>query len=155
MGAVFFYHLTERTLAETLPTLLTRALGAGWRVAVRGPDAATLEDLDRALWTYDADSFLPHAMAGGAQDAAQPVLLTTGTAGNDPQCVMTIDGAALAPDEVARLERACILFDGHDDGAVATARDQWRTLTGAGLEAAYWATEGGSWVKKAASAAKS
>ncbi|MGR3492862.1 MAG: DNA polymerase III subunit chi [Shimia sp.] len=154
MGAVFLYHLTERSLEETLPTLLSRSLDAGWRVAVRGTDPARLQALDAALWAFDADSFLPHGVAGGAHDADQPILLTTGAAGNEATCVMAVGGAEVSPDEAAALARTCILFDGHDDSAVAHARTQWRAITGAGLEAAYWATEGGSWVKKAASAAK-
>ena len=38
MGAAYFYHLTRRPLEETLPVLLDKARGAGWRVAVRGRD---------------------------------------------------------------------------------------------------------------------
>ena len=67
MGAAYFYHLTERPLEATLPVLIGKALEAGWRVAVRGRDPATLERLDRQLWA--GDGFLPHGMAGGDHDA--------------------------------------------------------------------------------------
>jgi DNA polymerase IIIc chi subunit len=42
-----------------------------------------------------------------------------------------------------------ILFDGHDPGAVQAAREQWKTLTGAGLAAKYWSEESGRWEMKA------
>ena len=76
MGEVYFYHLTRAPLEATLPTLLGRARAAGWRVAVRGTDAARLDWLDEKLWLDDG--FLPHGRAGGEFDGDQPILLTTG-----------------------------------------------------------------------------
>lgn len=150
MGAVYFYHLTERPLEATLPTLLSKALEAGWRVAVRGRDQALLDRLDRQLWA--GDGFLPHGLAGGDHDDMQLVLLTTATnAPNNPSCVMSVSGADVTADEVQSLDRTCILFDGGDTGAVEHARNQWRTLTDAGVTAQYWAEEGGRWIKKAES----
>jgi DNA polymerase III subunit chi len=55
----------------------------------------------------------------------------------------------VAPEEVAAMERVCILFDGNDEAAVAQARGQWKALTGAGCAAAYWSEESGRWEKKA------
>lgn len=150
MGAAYFYHLTQKPLEATLPMLLGKALGAGWRVAVRGTDAARMDWLDQKLWLGSEDGFLPHGLAGGPHDAAQPVLLTVGgQAANDPQCLMTVDGAEVAPEEVQALERVCVLFDGNDPAAVDVARGQWRSLTAAGCSAQYWSEESGRWEKKA------
>lgn len=150
MGAVYFYHLTRRPLEQTLPVLLDKARQAGWRIAVRGTDTARLDWLDEKLWLGPEDGFLPHGRAGGPHDAAQPILLTShAQAANNPACVMSVDGAEVAPDEVAALERVCILFDGNDDMAVQHARAQWKTLTGAGCSAQYWSEDSGRWEKKA------
>ncbi|PTQ75240.1 DNA polymerase III subunit chi [Celeribacter persicus] len=149
MGAVYFYHLTRAPLAETLATLSEKSLSAGWRVEVRGRSDEMLRALDQALWLREG--FLPHGMAGGPHDADQPVLLTTGAGGNSPACVMSVGGADLSAGEIAALDRACILFDGHDAEAVQHARVQWKTLTDAGTEAQYWSEESGRWEKKAES----
>jgi len=150
MGAVYFYHLTRQPLEATLPMLLEKSLGAGWRVAVRGRDAARLVWLDERLWLGPEDGFLPHGIAGGPHDADQPVLLTTQSAcPNGAVCVMAIDGAEVRAEEVQTLERVCILFDGNDDAAVQVARGQWKALTGAGCGAQYWSEAGGRWEKKA------
>jgi DNA polymerase-3 subunit chi len=147
MGAAFFYHLTRAPLEVTLPTLIEKARGAGWRVVVRGREEAQLDWLDEKLWL--GEGFLPHGRAGGPHDADQPVLLTSGTdAPNGAACLMAIDGAEVAPDEVVRLERVCILFDGNDEAALQVARGQWKALTDAGCEAQYWSQEGGSWAMK-------
>jgi DNA polymerase-3 subunit chi len=148
MGNVLFYHLTRSPAEHLLPVLLGKALGAGWRVELRGADAQRLERLDQHLW--QGDGFLAHGMAGGPHDARQPVLLTVPdqVAANDPPCLMALDGVAVTADEMARLDRACIIFDGGDDTATARARDQWRELTGAGVEAQYWSEESGRWERK-------
>jgi DNA polymerase-3 subunit chi len=154
MGAVYFYHLTQRPLEHTLPVLLGKARQAGWAIAVRGVDQGRLQWLDEQLWQGPDDGFLPHGLAGGPHDALQPVLLTTQhEAANGARCVMAIDGADVTPEEVSALDRVCILFDGTDMQAVDHARGQWRALTGAGCAAQYWSEESGRWEKKADSGA--
>ncbi len=156
MGAVYFYHLTERPLEATLPVLIERALGQGWRVAVRGTEAKRLDWLDQKLWQGGDDGFLPHGLAGGPHDALQPVLLTTAReTPNDAACLMAVDGAEVKPEDAAAMQRVCILFDGGDDGAVNHARTQWKALTEAGVAAQYWSEEAGRWQKKAESPAVS
>ncbi|MBM3603473.1 MAG: DNA polymerase III subunit chi [Alphaproteobacteria bacterium] len=148
MGKALFYHLTRSPAEALLPVLLTKALAAGWRVELRGPDAARLDRLDQQLWL--GDGFLPHGMAGGSHDARQPILLTVSgqEAGNSPSCLMALDGVEVAPAEALALDRTCILFDGGDAVATGRARDQWRVLTGGGIEAEYWSEESGRWERK-------
>lgn len=148
MGNALFYHLTRSPAEVLLPVLIGKSLAAGWHVELRGTDASRMDRLDRHLW--GGDGFLPHGIAGGPHDARQPVLLTLAGQGaaNAPACLMAVDGADVAPAEVAGLERACIIFDGGDGEATARARDQWRLLTGAGVAAEYWSEEGGRWERK-------
>ena len=153
MGAVFFYELQGAPLETTLPMLLDKARGQGWRVLVRGTDPALLTQLDAALWQGPVDHFLPHGLAGGPHDADQPVLLGDLPA-TDFACVMAAGGAAVTAEEAVQLARACILFDSAED-AKAQARLQWKTLTDAGIAAQYWAQEDGRWVKKAERDARS
>lgn len=150
MGAAYFYHLTRAPLEVTLPVLLGKARGAGWRVAVRGTDPKYMEWLDEKLWAGQEDGFLAHGLTGGAHDREQPILLGVGTdTVNDPACIMTIGGADITAAEINALERVCILFDGNDSGAVNVARGQWKTLKDAGCKAQYWSEESGRWEKKA------
>jgi DNA polymerase-3 subunit chi len=150
MGAAYFYHLTRNPIEVTLSMLLGKARGAGWRVAVRGTDHGRMAWLDEKLWMGAEDSFLPHGMAGGPQDADQPILLTTTAENlNTAQCVMSIDGADVSAAEIAALDRVCVLFDGNDNEALDQARRQWKALKDAGAAAQYWSEESGRWEKKA------
>ncbi|PPB81614.1 DNA polymerase III chi subunit [Albidovulum inexpectatum] len=150
MGDALFYHLTRSPVDAALLMLLPKALQAGWHVVVRGTDAARLDWLDQKLWLGDEERFLPHGIAGGPHDAAQPILLTTSKdRPNGAECLMAMDGAEVTSDECAQLARVCILFDGNDPAALDRARAQWKTLTGAGIGAQYWSEEDGRWQKKA------
>ena len=151
MGAVYFYHLTETPVEATLPMLVSKSRDAGWRVLVRGPEGALLPRLDDQLWKGDPTGFVPHGMAGGPHDDMQPVLLGTDTDATGFDCVMSVGGAEISAQEINAAERACILFDGHDQAALSYARTQWKALTEAGCQAQYWAQDAGSWVKKAES----
>lgn len=155
MGAVFFYHLTQRPVAETLAMLLQKTRSNGWRALVRGSDPDRLAALDDLLWQGPPESFLAHGLVTGTLcDADQPVLLTAEPGNpNKAACLMAVDGAEVSAAEAEAFERVCILFDGFDPMAIDAARGQWRRLTAAGLAAKYWSEESGRWEMKAESAA--
>ena len=59
-----------------------------------------------------------------------------------------VDGAET--DELAGYERIVYLFDGHDEAAVARAREQWKAARDSGCEVTYWQqSPQGRWEKKA------
>ena len=149
MGTAMFYHLTRSTADDTVISLLGRAVGMGWRIMIRGRDAVHLDQLDAQLWIKPENSFLPHGRAGGADDAAQPVLLGDGAIANDATAMMLLDSADVTLDEVRALTRVWLIFDGMDPAALAAARAQWKTLTDAGIAAQYWSEETGKWQMKA------
>ena len=152
MAVAKFYHLTRDPLEALLPTLIGKALEIGLKVALRGTDLARMQALDRQLWMNDG--FLPHGLAGGPHDAEQPVLLLADTTplaelANHPGCLITLDGAEVSPNEARAADRLCIVFDGTNEAAVVEARNQWRGLTGADVDAEYWSRESGRWACKA------
>lgn len=148
MATVLFYHLTQSPAASTLQAILPRALQAGWRVLLRG-DKVVLGELDAKLWEGEAISFLPHGLAGGAQDADQPILL-----GNIPSAgfdaLALVGSTQLDMAEAAALQRVWVLFDASDDGQMTAARALWKTVNSAGLHAQYWSEESGKWDLKTA-----
>ena len=153
MVEVLFYHLTRRPLEQALPELLEKTLERGWRGVVRAGSRERAEALDAHLWTYRDEAFLPH---GGPEDGPgdrQPIYLTAGEeTPNAPQIQFLVDGAETSIDKFAQYQRVILMFDGHDEQAVATARGDWKAVSAAGFKAVYWAQdEAGRWVKKAES----
>ena len=143
---VDFYQLGASPPEQVIASIAEKILGQDGRLLVVASDDGALARLDRLLWDQGAASFLPHGIAGGTDDARQPILLSTGPdAPNLARNLLIADGewreAALA------YERAFYLFDGDTlDGA----RLAWKLLSGRdGVERRYWAQEGGRWVNKA------
>ncbi|MEC9432709.1 MAG: DNA polymerase III subunit chi [Pseudomonadota bacterium] len=152
MAEAWFYHLTDGSPEATAPDLTEKCLSRGWRVAARCGTGAMVSTLDRALWTFRDDSFLPHGTAGDGDPATQPVYLTAGPeVPNGAAVLMLVDGAAAAPDEMRGFERVIVIFDGADPRRLDQARGLWRETVAAGLKAVYWAQDAGRWVKKAES----
>jgi len=145
MTRIGFYHLTRSTLEQALPRLLEKALGQGMRAVVRVAGEERLDLLDRALWTYGRDSFLPHGTARDGFAEKQPIWLTTGLdTPNGASLLVLVDGASAEGMEA--FERAIEIFDGHDPAAVARARERWRWALKAGHEREYWQQdERGGW----------
>jgi DNA polymerase-3 subunit chi len=155
---ILFYHLTRSTAEETAAQLLARAAERGMRVMVRGTVTEALERLDQRLWLHPEGSFLPHGLAGGEHDAAQPILIAPGIPAavatvnvnvNGAVALMLLDNAEASSVEARGLERVWILFDGADPVALNHARGQWTRFTADGIAAQYWSEESGRWEKKA------
>ena len=149
MAEILFYHLTESRLEDALPPLLEKSLERGWRVSVHLGSDERRAALDAHLWTYREDSFLPHGAEQGPHAARQPVLLTLeADAANGATVRFVVDGAGIpALDGVDRL---VMMFDGHDQGQLESARMQWKTLKGEGHSLTYWQqTPDRRWEKKA------
>jgi DNA polymerase-3 subunit chi len=149
MAEVLFYHLTERTLEQTLPQLLEKCLDRDWRVVIQGNVPERLEALDAHLWTYAEESFLPHGMLRDGTEVDQPVWLTTGDDNPNSASVRFMIDAASPPDLSAYI-RGVYLFDGHDQAALTHARQRWQAEKSAGHAVTYWQQNAsGAWERKA------
>lgn len=155
MAEIRFYHLTALPLERALPPMLERTLERNQRAVIRGVDLDRLAALDRHLWTYSDESFLPHGMDGDPEPARQPIWLTVSAeVPNRASTLFLVDGATASPEEMAAMQVTAILFDGNDENAIEAARGQWRMVTGEGLAAVYWAQADGRWVKRHEAAAE-
>ncbi|MCY4152469.1 MAG: DNA polymerase III subunit chi [Aestuariivita sp.] len=148
MGVAYFYRITRSSLAGALRQLLKKSLAQKWRVAVRFVEQSQVDQIDRSLWEVPEDSFLPHGLAGELHESAQPVVLTTSTAGNSPDCLICVNGAGFEIDEAKDLSRVCMLFEANNDEAISQSRRQWKTLTDSGCAVQYWTEEKGGWTMK-------
>ena len=143
---VDFYQLGGTPAEQVIASLAEKVLAAEGKLLVVASDEAFLTRLDRMLWDHGPTGFLPHGLAGGADDSRQPILLSTSPdAPNLARNMLIADGewrdAALAYD------RSFYLFDADTlDGA----RLAWKLLAGRdGVERRYWAQVEGRWKQQA------
>ena len=143
---VDFYQLGRTPFEQVIASLAEKILAKDLRLLIVAEDETLLAKLDRMLWDQGSAIFLPHGLAGGADDARQPILLSTSPdAPNLARNMLIADGqwreAALSYD------RAFYLFD---KDALEGARMAWKLLAGReGVERHFWAQdENGRWVEK-------
>ncbi|KQT32446.1 DNA polymerase III subunit chi [Sphingomonas sp. Leaf412] len=144
---VDFYHLTAMPLERALPRIAERVVAGGGRLLIVAEEEAQRVALDRLLWTYAADGFLPHAQIGGADDARQPVLIAPDVnAANRARNVALADG--IWRDDALDFDRAFHFFD---EGRIREARAAWKSLADRdGVERRYWKqNEAGRWEQAA------
>lgn len=143
---VDFYHLTATPLDHVLPQIAEKVLSTGARLLIVAEDAAKREALDKLLWEYSRDSFLPHAQAGAGDDAGQPVLIAPDLqAGNAARNVALADGRWR--DEALTFDRAFLFFDKE---RLADARAAWKGLADRDcVERRYWKQQDGRWTQAA------
>jgi len=119
MTEYWFYHLETSMLEGVLPELLDKTRSRGWRALVKMPEDR-LSHMDKFLWTYKDDSFLPHGRDDEPLADQQPVILSA----------------------------AATSSTGHD--CVQAARAKWKTLKDGGANLSYWQqNDQGRWEKKA------
>jgi DNA polymerase-3 subunit chi len=143
---VDFYQLGGSPPEQVIASLAEKLLAQDGRLLIVAADEASLTRLDRMLWDQGPASFLPHGLAGGTDDARQPILLSSSPdAPNVARNILIADGewrdAALAYD------RAFYLFDA---ATLDGARLAWKLLAGReGVERRYWAQIEGKWKQQA------
>ena len=142
---VDFYQLAGTPAEAVIASISEKVLGQDGRLLIVAADENYLARLDRMLWDQGEASFLPHGVAGGPDDARQPILLSTSPdAPNLARHMLIADGewreAALDYD------RSFYLFG---QESLEGARLAWKLLSGReGVERRYWAQEAGKWVNK-------
>jgi DNA polymerase III subunit chi len=140
-----FYQLAGTPPEQVIASLAEKLLANDGRLIVISKDEIFLSRLDRMLWDQGPASFLPHGLAGGTDDARQPILLSTSPdAPNVARNMLIADG--VWRDSALSYDRAFFLFEG---AMITEARAAWKSLAGReGVDRRYFAQERGKWVKK-------
>jgi DNA polymerase III subunit chi len=143
---VDFYQLGASAPEQVIGSIAEKVLASDGRLLIVAEDEPLLARLDRMLWDLGPTSFLPHALAGGADDARQPVLLSTSAdAPNQARNILIADGQWR--DSALTYDRSFFLFDA---STLEAARLAWKLLAGReGVERRYWAQVDGRWKQQA------
>jgi DNA polymerase-3 subunit chi len=141
-----FYHLTRTPLEPALGQLLERVLASGQRAVVVASSPERVEALNRALWIFGRESFLPHGSREDGFVEDQPVFLTDAADfPNGATVLVLVDGAEVEPPP--QFTRCLYMFEGNDEAAVAQARVLWRRLRDRGEALTYWQQTERGWHK--------
>ncbi|MFH1059816.1 MAG: DNA polymerase III subunit chi [Pseudomonadota bacterium] len=128
-----FINLKQAGLAPERAAALiaARRQAQGRRVLVLAGDPAQAASVDRLLWTIEQASFVPHAMAGGADQADEPVLISHagGEAAGNPNAatVLVLMNPPLALPSAGWPELV-LLLPAEEGPDLARCREHYRAL---------------------------
>ena len=131
MTRVDFYSNAEPKL-QVACQLAAKATRQQLRVVVYAPDENTARSLDKLLWTYRANGFVPHCMAHHAHAFEIPVVIARKEA-EMPHYQVLLNLHADSPPSFGRFERLIELVGAGDDDR-RLARDRYRFYRDRGYE---------------------
>jgi DNA polymerase-3 subunit chi len=162
LADIAFYQLQSRTAQQVLPRLLQKTRAADKTARVIAPDDL-LTEISMAIWSDQADSWLPHGIAGrDDEDRSLCPIWIAGHDANDTDndadvasdfhfyLADRMPSDAMVSGENTPAPRIFILFNGNDDALLSTSREAWKHWAKQGHSLSYYqhdATQG--WVKKA------
>ncbi|NEX15548.1 MAG: DNA polymerase III subunit chi [Halochromatium sp.] len=82
------------------------------RVLIHCPEVQQARHLDRLLWSYRDDSFLPHGLVGETDPTLTPILISINDQPEtEDQVLINLSSSAEAPPFFSRFERLCEPLD--------------------------------------------
>ncbi len=131
-----------------MPTLLQKTIDAKKRAVVILDSNERVGDIDAALWTHDAASWIPHGASADGEAESQPIWITDKDENpNGAEFLFLVNG--VPSNSVAKYERCFEIFDGNDASALDGAREKWKSYKEGGFKLTYWQqTDSGGWEKK-------
>lgn len=148
MTEIRFYHLNTRTLDQALPEIVQKALSIGHKIMIRAGDDKEVERLSDILWTFRADSFIPHGSKKDGHRDKQPVwLCANNDNANGANVLIVTHGTQM--ESLDGYTLVCDMFDGRSDDIVIAARARYKTYKDAGHSLTYWQQTDKGWEQKA------
>ncbi|TVQ90310.1 MAG: DNA polymerase III subunit chi [Chromatiaceae bacterium] len=101
------------------------------RILLHCPEPRLARDLDRRLWTFRDDSFLPHGLVGETDPTLTPILISSdGEPANEQQVLINL--GLEVPTFFARFARLCEPLD-QDPTVLAAGRRRYACYREQGL----------------------
>ncbi|AGA91059.1 DNA polymerase III, chi subunit [Thioflavicoccus mobilis 8321] len=131
---VSFYSLAEDAPGDRFQLacrLVERIYAAGLRVYILAASDQEARHLDRLLWTFREQSFIPHGLKGETDADLTPILIGWDADPGDARAVL-INLSGRVPERLERFERLCEAVD-QDPAIRDAARERFRHYRRAGL----------------------
>ena len=135
MTRVDFYSLPEKSGGDRFLLtcrLVERIYGEGHRIFIHLPDSEQAHHLDRLLWTFRQQSFLPHGLAKGTDRELTPILIGVDDGPPEEDQVLINLGTPV-PTFFGRFARLCEPID-YDATMRSAGRDRFRYYRDRGYE---------------------
>ena len=149
MAEIRFYHLQSQSIEQALPKLAELVLKSGNKGVIKIADKNIAKKIDKALWTYSPESFLPHDVEGSNYPEEQSLYITTQDE-NPASAKMALFVNCEKMEDISSFDRVLYMFEGRLDEIITAAREDYKNYKNAGHEMSYWQqSDQGRWEQKA------
>jgi DNA polymerase-3 subunit chi len=136
MTRIEFIKLSRPEKAKHLCGLAEEFFQAGHKVLITVVDDNQGVTLDRFMWTWKKDAFVPHVYDNGALDCLdEPVIIETGER-NPHGASVLIMGNPCSLSFIRQFERVIDFAEVYDDDFASAARKRFVSFRDAGFEVA-------------------
>lgn len=150
MTEIRFYHLTKKSLEQTLPDLLGKALENDKRIVVKLPAEDLVKPMSDHLWVCRRNGFFPHGIKGDGDEEMHPIWVTSADNDNPNKADTLILTNGAKEKSLKDFSLVCEMFDGNDTSQVTNARERWKEYKDEGHALTYFQqNDKGGWEKKA------
>lgn len=145
---VRFYHLQKQTLDQALPLILEKAIKTGKNIVVRLSNEKEVAHMNTLLWSYKAESFMPHGTQKEGVPHKQPIWLTDQDENpNNAKILVLTQGTE--SEHIHDYDLCCEMLDGRSQAQIDAARKRWKIYKEQGYQVTYWMqTLDGAWEQK-------
>lgn len=114
--------------------LAQKAVAAGMRLLISAPDGEIAQRIDRSLWTFAPQSFVPHALENSPLAGESPVVVVQKIPGNaTSEFQILLNLADVLPSPIDGFGRVIEIVSQDDDDR-ALARDRFKAYREQGYE---------------------
>ena len=137
------YHILEGKLVSTLTKLLEKIYLSQKKCIFFSPISERVEIIDKALWTFSTNAFIPHGSKKIGFSDMQPIYFTDKYENpNDAEVLLMVDSFDYSNFDEG-LEKIMIVFE--DLNQLTEANTLYQTLKNADKNVNYWKQSTKEW----------
>ena len=149
-----FYHVMSGNLVPSVVKLLEKVYDSGKRCIFFSPIDERIKVIDKTLWTFSKNAFIPHGDKSLGFSEFQSVYLTSEVENPNQATVLVVtDGfdykswlnSEIGNSEARGFERIIFVFE--DDDSAETAQSMFEDLKNRRENVKYWKQSQSGWEK--------
>lgn len=134
MPAIFFVRLARQEKALHVARLAEMHFSRGQRVLVVVADDGMATALDRYLWAWKKDSFLPHKMVSTSSEHCDEAIVISTVECNPNRAVVLLCATPCSPDFLRNFQQVYDFAETYDSQLAETARERFRLFRQQGYD---------------------
>jgi DNA polymerase-3 subunit chi len=140
-----FYHVMSGNLVPSVVKLLEKVYDSGKRSVFFSPLEERVKIVDKTLWTFSKNAFVPHGDKSLGFSELQSVYLTSEIENPNKSTVLVMTDGFDYKSWDQNFERIIFIFE--DDNSAETAQSMFADLKNQGENVKYWKQSQSGWEK--------